>query len=241
MLSIKQGGAVELSDLNCNAGRTCTLGRDKVSKRFLGKLSRKMYRDGSLLLDSCETAGKPKEGSRNLAEFVSDSVGKGIRVFAIDESLYTTDVKRWHPFYADLNGKPPVVNTKGATCPSWAAGSAVDEDGDCKCPAKKQCLSAMVSAKQTKCRVTRGDHLWASPSSWDKIGQVKKGDTVTAAGPPSMEEGHFMLPVLPRGAVVLSSTDCGKRCPKALGESSTRFFLPSCSNKWSTIQCGCQR
>mmetsp|Transcript_19575 Transcript_19575/g.39863 ORF Transcript_19575/g.39863 Transcript_19575/m.39863 type:complete len:490 (-) Transcript_19575:217-1686(-) len=240
MVSIKQGGAVELSSLNCLSGRTCVLGRDQVSIGFLKKLSRKMYRDSSLLLDSCETAGQPQEGSRNLAKFVSDTVGNGIRVMAADETLYTTDVTRWHPFYANLNKKAPVVNTKGGTCPSWASRSDVDEDGDCKCPGEHRCMSIMVRAKHTQCRMTMDDHLWKSPSSWDKVGKVKKGQIVIAAGLPSMEEGYFMLPIMPKGAVTLSSTTCGKKCPMAFGKSSAKFFLPSCSDDWSSIQCGCR-
>jgi len=241
MVPIAQGGAVELTRLNCDAGKTCVLDMAGTSSNFLKKLSRKMYRDSSILLDSCSTAGQPKEGHSNLAQFVSNTVGKGIRVFASAAPLFTTDVKRWHPFFPQLNRKGPVVKVTDAHCPPWAQSKSTNSVKACLCPARKKCLSIMVKKGTTACTAKVTGNIFESKTSWKTIGKVKAGDQVFAAGTPSMEEGYFMIPVKPQGAVDMQVLECAssRNCPTSQGLWSSRTFLPSCSDSWSSIQCGC--
>jgi hypothetical protein len=240
MLPIKRG-AVERKNVYCQGDKTCKLSSDMVSVNFLKKLSQKLHRDTSLLMDGCSVGGRPEGGGDNLAQFTAKTVGKGIRVFAIGESLYTTDVQRWIPFYATLNDKAPLVAVTGAQCPDWSASEAVTRTGDCRCKGGSTCVSMKVEAGKTRCVVKADVTIYASITSWSKIGALKKGDTVVASGRPGMAEGYFMLPIQPEGAVSVPRLDCDvtQDCPKSMGQWSKTKFLPVCSDAWAPTQCGC--
>lgn len=52
--------------------------------------------------------------------------------------------------------------------------------------------------------------IWVSPSSWEKLQKIERGQTVTAAGPLELVGEHEMVLVYPRGAVQLNNFDIRK-------------------------------
>lgn len=107
------------------------------SKTFVQKLSRKMHRHGSIFLDSC-LSSNPNE-RKNLASWVAQTVGKGIRVIGAEVSFGKVQVQRFIAWYAqiDVTGRSNVQSVHvagGASCPSWAKSRNPDGDGDCACP-----------------------------------------------------------------------------------------------------------
>lgn len=234
---LQSGGMAQVKLLSCGI---YTLDVAPASVSFLDVLRTKMYRDGSVVLDSCSTGAPNPNGHSNLVQFVADHLGDGIRVFAAVEALDTTDIKNFDAYYPLFNGKDPLVLEHGARCPGWAAAARPDGDDDCSCPAATECV-ALIAVPNTSCVVTRRTQLLESFSSASALRSIPVGTSILAAGQPRVERGQFLLPVLPAGVVDVSHVRCPTSgpCPRSSGLWSRSKFLPSCGDAWSRIQCGC--
>jgi len=114
-----------------------------LSREFLLKLGRKMQRHGSIFTDSCLSA--TSQVTPNLASFVAQIVGKGVRVIGSEVSFGKVRVKRFHAWYAqiDTNEMSGAQRTyqEGATCPSFSARRRPDREGNCRCRRGARCTT----------------------------------------------------------------------------------------------------
>lgn len=234
---LQSGGMAQVNFLSCGI---YTLDKAPASESFLRLLRSKVYRDGSVVLDSCSTGAPNPSGAESLIQFVANALGDGIRVFAAVEPLDTTDVVDFDSYYPLFNGKDPLMMEHGARCPEWASAPRPDGNDDCSCPAATECVS-VIAVPNTTCLAERSTPLFASLSSQSVLRTIEAGMALTAAGQPQVVQGRFMLPVFPSGAVYVSDVRCptSKACPRSMGLWSSSRFLPSCGDKWSRIQCGC--
>merc|ERR1712061_616359 len=120
MMPIKPVGAINLhSDYVVCGGEHGLAVDSPTSTAFLHKLSKKMHDHGSIVMDTCSAAGD-NSPAQNLAQFVSNMVGKGVRVSGPPELLYTTDVQRFDVFFSQFNRRQGNIYVSGGTCPEWA-------------------------------------------------------------------------------------------------------------------------
>lgn len=234
---LQSGGMAQVKFISCGI---FTLDMAPASVSFLNLLRRKVYRDGSVVLDSCSTGAPNPHGAEDLLQFVANVLGDGIRVFAAVEPLDTTDIKNFDAYYPLFNGKNPRMLEHGARCPQWASGLHPDGNDDCACPTATKCIS-VIAAQNTTCVITRRTQLLSSFSSMSVLRILEVGTAVVAADQPKVAQGRFLLPVVPAGVVDVSSMQCptSRTCPRSLGLWSSARFLPSCGDAWSRIQCGC--
>mmetsp|Transcript_88759 Transcript_88759/g.246560 ORF Transcript_88759/g.246560 Transcript_88759/m.246560 type:complete len:185 (+) Transcript_88759:1-555(+) len=111
-----------------------------TSRGFLLTLGQKMQRHGSIFTDSCLSAAawaKP-----NLASFVAQTVGKGVRVIGSAVSFSKVRVKRFHAYYPQITVRrreQQRVYQEGAKCPSFSASRKPDSEGNCACKEGATC------------------------------------------------------------------------------------------------------
>jgi len=128
------------SENTCGEGVLCV--NSRRSTKFVKKLSRKMHNHGTIFLDSCHAAtddSARQEDGLNLAQWVANTVGKGIRVFGPKSSMANSDihVSRYIAWHARIDVGHGVYVAPGARCPSWADKSVPDTEGDCECPSDR--------------------------------------------------------------------------------------------------------
>jgi len=111
------------------------------AKSFLLALRETMHKRGSIFADSCLSATSTR--SPNIAQFVAEQVGKGVRVIGSEVSFSVVRVKRFHAWHGVVEDeRQHAYYAQEAGCPSWAREQKPDGDGNCRCPEGSGCRTA---------------------------------------------------------------------------------------------------
>jgi len=110
-------------------------------KSFLLALRKKMHKHGTVFADSCLSATSAR--SPNIAQFVAEQVGKGVRVIGSEVSFGVVRVKRFHAWHGVVeDDRQRTYYAEGAGCPPWAREQRPGGDGNCRCPPGSRCTTA---------------------------------------------------------------------------------------------------
>lgn len=99
-------------------------------------------------------------------------------------------------------GSAETTSASGASTPRSLVSSQVSSTGTSASRSKG------TSIRNGTVLVARmNEIIFASPTSWQEIGELTAGQQVHAAGPPEVHESYAMVPIKPRGAVDLKTLE----------------------------------